>query len=238
MQSHLYIALSAQRALLDRLESVAGNVANVSTPGYRAEMISFEEVLSRSQDPASFVSEGRTFLSTASGAMEKTGNPFDIAVSGSAWLGVATPNGVSYTRDGRFAPNSDGALVSVKGYPLVDVGGSPIQIDPSGPPPEIGRDGTITQGDRTLGSIGLFRLQPDAILQRTEFGTVAADRPAEPELDFTAAGIQQGYIEKSNADPIFEMTRLITLQRNFDSISNAIVDVEENLIDAVRTLGS
>lgn len=89
MQSNIYVAVSGQLSLLKRLETVAQNIANVGTPGYRTERVSFEEILSRSGDAStSFVSEGQTFISKQSGALEKTGNPLDVAVNGDAWLGL------------------------------------------------------------------------------------------------------------------------------------------------------
>lgn len=239
MQSNLYISLSAQLALLNRMESVAQNVANVSTPGYRADRISFQEYLSTRTDvPTSFVNEGPHYISTESGAVERTGNPFDIAVSGDGWLGVSTPQGLVYTRDGRFSLSPQGELVSVQGYPLVDIGGSPIQINAGGPAPSIGKDGSISRNGQTLATIGLFRISPDARLHRGANGSVIPDRPAEPQIDFNAASITQGYVERSNVEPVKEMTHLISIQRDFDAISNAVSEVEDGLLNAIRTLAS
>lgn len=239
MQSNLYVSLSGQLSLLKRLEAVAHNVANLSTPGFRAERISFEEVLSKSAtDNTSFVSEGRSFLSTVSGPMEKTGNPLDLAVNGDAWFAINTPGGTAYTRDGRMSLSTTGELLSVQGFPFLDAGGSPLQINASGPPPTIGRDGTIVQGQQTLGRIGLFSIRPDATLRRSPNGSVIPSRPAEPALDFNSVSVAQGFIERSNSNPVMEMTRLISIQRTFDAISNVVSDTEEGLANAIRTLGS
>ncbi len=152
MQSNIYVSLSGQLALLKRLDSVAQNIANLGTPGYRAERISFAEVLSKTaEENTSFVTEGRTFISRKSGPLENTGNPLDIAVSGNAWLGISTPAGIAYTRDGRMTMSPTGELLSTGGFPVVDAGGSPIQIDANGPPPAIGKDGSILQGGTNLG---------------------------------------------------------------------------------------
>jgi len=239
MQSNLYISLSAQLALLKRMEGIAQNVANVSTPGYRAERISFQEYLSRQPGPAtSFVQAGQTYLSSRAGALEKTGNPYDIAVNGDGWLGISTPQGIVYTRDGRFSLSPQGELLSVQGFPLIDIGGSPIQIDASGRTPSIGKDGSISRDGQTIATIGLFRIPPEAHLRRGENGSVVPDRPAEPQIDFNAASISQGYIEKSNVEPVKEMTHLITIQRNFDAIANAVSELEDGLSSAIRTLGA
>lgn len=239
MQSNLYISLSAQLALLKRMEGIAQNVANVSTPGYRAERISFQEYLSRQPGPAtSFVQSGQTYLSSRAGALEKTSNPYDIAVNGDGWLGISTPQGLAYTRDGRFNLSPQGELLSVQGFPLTDIGGSPIQIDASGRAPSIGKDGSISRDGQTIATIGLFRIPPEARLRRGENGSVVPDRPAEPQIDFNAASISQGYIEKSNVEPVKEMTHLITIQRNFDAIANAVSELEDGLSSAIRTLGA
>lgn len=239
MQSNLYISLSAQLALLKRMEGVAQNVANVSTPGYRAERISFQEYLSRQPGlTTSFVQSGQTYLSSQAGALEKTGNPYDIAVNGDAWLGISTPQGIAYTRDGRFSLSPQGELLSVQGFPLIDIGDSPIQIDTGGRVPSIGKDGSISRDGRTIATIGLFRIPPDAQLRRGENGSVVPDRPAEPQIDFNAASISQGYVERSNVEPVKEMTHLITIQRNFDAISNAVSEIEDGLSSAIRTLGA
>ena len=89
MQSNIYVGLSAQLALQRRLDTVANNVANASTAGFRAEEMSFEELLTKSgqksgQTGVSFVSQGRTHLSTEGGEITQTDNPLDIAVRGDA----------------------------------------------------------------------------------------------------------------------------------------------------------
>jgi flagellar basal-body rod protein FlgF len=238
MQSNIYVSLSGQLSLLKRLETVAQNIANVGTPGYRSERISFEEILTPSGDAeTSFVSKGRSFISTQSGALEKTGNPLDVAVNGNAWLGILTPVGVAYTRDGRMTMSPTGELLSVKGFPVVDVGGSPLLINANGSPPAIGKDGTLVQDGVNLGRIGLFSIPADSNFRREENGSVIPDQPAEPALDFNSVSVAQGYIEKSNTDPVMEMTRLISIQRTFDAISNSIAETEEGLANAIRTLG-
>lgn len=239
MQSNVYVSISGQLALLKRLETVAQNIANLGTTGYRAERVSFEEILSETADAAtSFASEGRTYISTVSGALEKTGNPLDIAVNGNAWLGISTPAGLAYTRDGRINLSPTGELLSAKGFPFVDAGGSPLQINASGPGPSIGKDGSIVQGGISLGRVGLFTIPEGAGLRRFENGSVIPDQPAEAALDYNSVSIAQGFLEKSNTEPVMEMTRLISIQRTFDAISNGVAETEEGLANAIRTLGA
>ena len=81
MQSSLYVGLSGQIALNRRLETIANNVANSATAGFRAEEVKFESVLSlASSDPVHFSTSGQSFLSRRAGELTKTGDPFDLAV--------------------------------------------------------------------------------------------------------------------------------------------------------------
>jgi flagellar basal-body rod protein FlgF len=236
-QSDLYVALSAQLALQRRLDSIANNVANASTAGFRAEEISFEEMLSdKSADPVSFVSRGATHLVTTGGELTPTSNPLDVAINGNAWLAIRAGNGVSYTRDGRMRMTSEGTLTTMSGQPFLDAGGAPVQLDPQAGPPTIGRDGTISQGKNKLGSLGLFRMAPGAKLERAEGASVVPDQPAVPELDFVKNGVVQGFVEKSNVNPVTEMTRLIAVQRRFEAVTNAMRDSEVSMQDTLKAL--
>ncbi len=168
MQSSLYVALSAQVALQNRLETIAQNVANGMSAGYRGSEMKFNTVLSKMSDPlVSFVSSGSGVIKRSSGQFVKTGNPLDVAVKGDGWLSVATPSGQAYTRDGRMRMNAAGDLVSMTGARILDVGGGPIQLDPTAGQAEIGADGTITQGGNRAGVLGLFTLPTNAQLSQS-----------------------------------------------------------------------
>jgi flagellar basal-body rod protein FlgF len=239
MQSSLYVDLSAQLALQRRLDTIANNVANASTAGFRSEEVKFEALLSRTpSDPVAFASPGDTYLSRRAGEFVKTDNPLDVAVQGDAWLAINTPGGPVYTRDGRMRITPTGNLESLDGHAILDVGGAPIALDPSGGPPSIARDGMITQGGRQISAIGLFTIDENAKLKRYENSGVIPDRPATPALDFTKTGIAQGFVERANVNPVMEMTRLIGVSRAFDAISAALSDSESSLRDAVKTLGA
>jgi flagellar basal-body rod protein FlgF len=238
VQPSLYVALSAQMALMRRLDAISNNVANASTAGFRAEEVKFEALISNTgSDPTAFASAGNTYLSRETGEFVKTDNPFDVALNGDVWLGIKTPAGSVYTRDGRMRMSANGDLQTLNGYPILDVGGAPVQLNPNGGEPTIARDGTITQGGRRIGALGLFTIPPAANLTRFENSGVIPDKPAEPVLDFTRVGASQGFIERANVNPVMEIAQLIMVQRAFDSISGSIRDAENSLSDAIRTLG-
>lgn len=239
VQSGLYVALSGQVALERRLTTIAANVANQTTPGYRAEEIDFKTVLSRSGTrPVAYVSSGTTHLSRRLGVPVKTDNPLDVAVQGTGWMALQTPSGRVYTRDGRMRMQPDGRLESIDGYAVLDAGNAPILVDSQGGPVTIAQDGMITQNGQQIGAIGLFALDDATTLKRYDNSAVVATKPGTPVLDFDRNGFAQGYIEGANVNPVLEITKLITLSRTFENVSTAIGSAEASLNDAIKSLGS
>ncbi|TKT77477.1 flagellar basal-body rod protein FlgF [Aquamicrobium sp. LC103] len=238
MQIGLYVGLSSQLALDRRLNTIADNVANTSTVGFRATGVKFEDVVSGfGQQAISFASTGDTYLSTKTGPLRETGNPFDFAIQGEAWFAIETPSGPVMTRDGRFTMLDTGELVTLEGYPVLDAGGAPIQLDAQGGPPEAGADGTLRQNDQLMGAIGLYEFQPG--LNFTRYGNSGIIPQGEPEpiVDRIDIGIAQGFVEDSNVNPIQEITRLIQVQRAFEQVSAMMRDSENALDQAISTLG-
>jgi flagellar basal-body rod protein FlgF len=239
MQDGLYVALSSQIALEKRLNTIADNVANSSTIGYRATGVKFEDVVSGLTDKAiSFVTSGNTYISDANGPLRETGNPFDFAIKGNAWFGIETPAGTVMTRDGRFSLTENGEMVTIEGYPVLDAGGAPIQLDPRNGPPRAGADGSLRQGDNLVGALGLFNFDPGPNFVRFgNSGIVPAGEP-EPVVDRVDAGVTQGFLEESNVNPVLEITRLIMVQRAFENGAAMIRNTESSYDEAIKTLGS
>ncbi|MEP9389688.1 flagellar basal-body rod protein FlgF [Mesorhizobium sp. KR9-304] len=239
MQDGLYVALSSQIALEKRLNTIADNVANASTIGFRATGVKFEDVVSSLNDQAlSFVSSGDTYISDTNGPLRETGNPFDFAIKGDAWFGIETPGGTVMTRDGRFTLTENGELVTIEGYPVLDAGGAPIQLDPRNGPPRAGADGSLRQGDNLVGALGLYSFDPGPNFVRFgNSGIVPASEP-EPVVDRIDAGVSQGFLEESNVNPVLEITRLIMVQRAFENGAAMIRDTESSFDEAIKTLGS
>ena len=239
MQNGLYVALSSQIALEKRLNTIADNVANASTVGFRATGVKFEDVVSGINDKAlSFVTSGDTYISNTNGPLRETGNPFDFAIKGDAWFGIETPGGTVMTRDGRFTMTENGELLTIEGYPVLDAGGAPIQLDPRNGPPRAGADGSLRQGDNLVGALGLFNFDPGPNFVRFgNSGIVPAGEP-EPVVDRIDAGVVQGFLEESNVNPVLEITRLIMVQRAFENGAAMIRDTESSYDEAIKTLGS
>lgn len=239
MESGLYVGLSGQLALQRRLDTIANNVANSTTAGFRAENVTFESVMSQtSRSSVAYSGTGEGTFSRQSGAIVQSTNPLDIAIHGDAYLAVNGGNGPVYTRDGRMRVSTQGDLENMGGQQILDTGGGPIQVNPNRGPIMISRDGTITQRGERVGRIGLFNIPQAAKLVRHQGAALVPDVPAEPVVDFIKHGIAQGYVENANVNPVLEMTRLISVTRAFEAMTAASDQSDRKLTDAIKALGT
>ena len=239
METGLYVSLSAQITREARLTTIAENIANAQTVGFKAGFVRFEEVVEEvSGEDVSFSSEGVEYLDDTSGGLEETGNPLDFAVRGDAWFGIETPAGTVVTRDGRFTMVDNGDLVTLAGYPVLDPGGAPIVLDPAGGVPELDDNGVLRQGGRLVAAIGLFDFEPAPDFQRYGNSGIVVGGDPEPIVDNPDVGVVQGRVELSNVDPLQEMTQLIMVQRSFEeaaSLMETSEDTMKQLIQAFNT---
>lgn len=234
MQTSLYVALSSQIALENRLNTIADNVANSSTIGFRPTEIRFSSLVG---NDTAFVSEGDTYLSSKGGGLTQTGSMLDFAVQGGGWFAIETPAGLALTRDGRFTISDTGELVTLGGYPVLDPGGAPIQLNGNAEPPVASRDGLLRQEGAVVGSLGLYQLDPKAAFVRLENSAILPEGDPEPVVDRADSGIIQGYLEQSGVNSVSEMSRLIMVTKAFENAASLIRDGEKALDKAVETLG-
>lgn len=239
MESALYVSLSAQAARMRRLETIASNIANSQTVGFRGTQVRFEELVQKSAEgDVSYSSQGVEYLDETQGGLDSTGNPLDFAVRGDAWFGVQTPAGIAMTRDGRFTMSPEGQLQSLAGNPVLDPGGAPIQLNPAGGPPELGADGFIRQGGNQVGAIGLFSFDAQPGFQRAGGSGILINGDPQPIVDSPDVGIVQGHVEQSNIDPLREITQLIQLQRTFEEAASLQETSEQSLDKTIQALDS
>lgn len=239
MPSDLYVQLSGQMAMESRLATIADNIANMRTAGYKAEVVNFDTVMSDYRiDSVSFAAVGEQHIEFTAGPLEPTGNPLDLAISGDGFFAIQTPFGTAYTRDGRMTVTAAGDLVSLTGHPVLDDGGAPMAIDPAAGPVDIALDGTMTQNGEAVGVVGLFALPLDAELTRVGDSAFVTEGDVPPVEDRVFNTVRQGYREGSNVNPIQALHHLITAQRAFEYAANATGQREDALAQAVRTLGA
>ncbi|RCL02543.1 MAG: flagellar basal-body rod protein FlgF [Candidatus Tokpelaia sp. JSC188] len=242
MQNPVYVAISGQISLARRMEVIARNMANINTPGFRAEALKFDTLVSpvaeSNSTKVNFVTAGRSYITTDPGPLVQTGNTLDIATRGDIYFSLQTPVGQVYSRDGRLQMTGDGALVSVLGYPLLDASGAPVQIDPQNGAPRISADGNIYQKNVQVSAVGLFQFQPGTKLRYGPNSSVIPNRDPVPVLDDPLNGVMQGFVESSNVNGVVEMTRLIEVNRAFERIEAMLRQQEEVSGKMIETFGS
>lgn len=238
MTAPVYLALSAQTTMERRLATIATNLANMSTPGYRAEEIKFQSLVEQlGGNAVAFPTEGEVFTQLKAGPATYTGNPLDVAVNGDVWLGISTSAGRVLTRDGRLQISPNGELQSIDGYSVLDPGGTPILLDPTAGAVTIGHDGSIVQQGNKVGTLGLFEMGPGGPPGRYSNSGIIPNAPVSTVLDFTHKGVRQGYVEGANVNPILEMTKLMMVQRAFESAAMAVNQSEDLVQQAISQLG-
>ncbi|WP_337266085.1 flagellar basal-body rod protein FlgF [Oryzifoliimicrobium ureilyticus] len=242
MQTGLYVSLSSQLALEKRLNTIADNMANVNTTGFRATEVKFDELLGNSpgtklNNKVAFVSQGNDYLSGDNGELEHTGNMLDFAIKGDGWFALDTPAGRVLTKDGRFTIKDTGELVSVRGYPVLDAGGAPITLNSAAGEPKVGADGLIFQNGKQVGSLGLYQADISKGYLRYENSGIMTTAQPTAVVDRFNVGVVQGYLENSNVNAMREITQLIEVNRAFESISSLTKDSEDSFGEAIRTLG-
>ncbi len=160
MSDGLYVAMSGAVAQQRAMDVVANNVANANTQGFRAERVTFEEVLNQ-KDELSFVSAERGAIDGTVGGMVSTENPLDLAIDGQGWFGLQTPDGTRYTRNGAFSVGPDGALVDALGNTVRSVGGNEILVPPDAAEISVDPAGQVLVDGQPLAQIEVVRFEPD-----------------------------------------------------------------------------
>lgn len=239
MENPLYVGLSRQVAMRRQLEVIANNIANLNTAGYRAERLLFEEAVAKTRGGAgaertSFTIDRATYTDMNAGAFQQTDNPLDVAIDGDGWLTLQGPDGPVYTRDGRLRRDDQGQLVGVGGHPVLDANGQPILVPEDRTVLTIAADGVVSADDEVLARIGVVRFDNVQAMQRSAgqlFATDEAPQPAEESR------LVQGRVEGSNVQGIVEMSRMMELSRDYDSVSRMINEGQELLRSAINRLG-
>ena len=238
MEGSLNVAVSGQLYLDRQMTVIANNIANVNTPGFRAEMVDFKSLVSRTpEDDVHYPQMAKLYPAMEQGTHVQTGNPLDVAIGGDAWFAINTPQGVALTRDGRFSINQFGELMSIEGHHVLDAGGAPIQLNPNGPTPEISADGRILANGRQVANIGLFTTPIENLSARYSNSAFFTEVPATPIAPGGNVTINQGFIESSNVNAINELAHMLTISRTFDSVTNIIGSVDDTISKSISTLG-
>lgn len=231
MDRRIYTAMTGASQTMSRQASVAHNLANATSTGYRAEEHRLRAVqvisgpvpaqVARPLPTRAFVVDASTHTNFMPGPLQMTARPLDVAVQGQGWVALSMPDGTeAYTRNGNFELNVNGVLQTRNGLPVQGDGG-PISVPPD-VKVAIANDGTVSVipesgAQNTVNAIGRIKLvnPPEADLVRGEDGLfrLRSGAPAEADPKVTVAS---GYLEGSNVNPVEQMVSMISLARQFD----------------------
>jgi flagellar basal-body rod protein FlgF len=230
MDRLIYTSMSGAKAAMQRQDALAGNLANVSTPGFRAELEAFRAVPVEGSGASTrvFALETTTGYDASPGPVTETGRNLDVAVKGSSWLTVQALDGTeAYTRGGAFEVSNDGTLTTAAGLPVLGDGG-PIQVPPN-TAVSIGSDGTVSakSADGRSNAIGKLKLvTPESPLTRGDDGLFrAADGDLQAD---TTAQVVSGALEGSNVSAVSSMVAMISAARQFEAQMKLLTTAEGN----------
>lgn len=241
MENNLLIGLSRQVALQRQMNVIANNLANMQTSGYKAEKLKFEEMimpvakdtdLTGNDADLSYVYDVAHIRDFREGDFVPTGNPFDIAINGSGWFAVETPEGERYTRNGHLKIDAEGRLTTPDGHPVLTTSGV-VTIGAEEKDFSVASDGTISTSDGEKGRLRIVRFENEALLEKLGNSLYASPEPGED----AAARIAQGVVEKSNVVPISEISRMIEVSRSYINVSNMLEKSSSLRQRAIEELG-
>ncbi len=244
MDRMLYVAMSGAKQAMEQQASVANNMANVSTPGFRAQINAFRAVpvLGEEARTRAFVAATTPAADFSRGPLTETGRALDVAVQGEGWLVVQAPDGSeAYTRVGNLQVGADGQLLTMGARPVLGENG-PLAIPP-GSQASVAADGAIAArgaGDPLtgVGEVGRLKLvnPPTADLVRGDDGLFRM-RDGLPAADADpAVKLVSGVIEGSNVNPVEAMVDMIANARRFELQMKSIKSADEGAQSANRLL--
>ncbi|HUN90329.1 MAG TPA: flagellar basal-body rod protein FlgF [Terriglobales bacterium] len=225
MDSGFYAACAGLVAKTRALDSVAHNLANVSTTAFKRQRVDFQALLSPSnlsglsqvnQAINEFGVTGDPSIDLSQGSIERTGNPLDVAIEGPGFLSVKTDNGVAYTRNGHLQMSSTGQLETADGSPIIGDQG-PITLPPG--TVSISSSGVISVNGAIAANLKLVEFDKQAQLQETAPGLFVSASTPEPVASST---VRQGALESANVNPVESTVDLIAIQREAEMLQRAL----------------
>jgi flagellar basal-body rod protein FlgF len=228
MDRGLYLAASGMLAEQVRQNQIANDLANASTPGYKADRTTQQSfgsmLLTNSQTGQTIGSQTTAVQVTGeitdftAEPVKDTGEPLDFAVVGDGFFALQTANGTSYTRNGQFGANAQGQLVTADGDRVLGRNGRPLTL---------GADGKVDP--RNLDVVLLTN-------PRKAGGNLVAGTPGRPAGQ-VAGQVRSGALEGSGADPTTAMVDMIASQRAYESGQKVIQTIDSSLQRASNDVG-
>ena len=250
----LWSAASGMQAQNLNIDVIANNLANVNTVGFKKDRGHFRAFdlseafnnrtvpvqWSRSQAPAYWM-QYSSYTDFSSGEMKKTGNLFDLALSGRGFFCVQTPDGVRYTRRGDFTVDADEVLVTQEGWPVLGQGGE-IQIKLAKPSDEkrefsVSEDGFVTVDGSQVDRLRIVDFTNSSGLEKAGHNFYRAVNPNTLEDMDEDFRVSQGFLELSNVDVIRMMTEMIEVLRGYESYQKTMRSIDDMNAKLINDVG-
>lgn len=243
MDRLIYTAMTGASQVLQQQAVVAENLANASTPGFRAALSTFRAVplVGEGLPTRTFVVDSTPGADFTPGALQATGRELDVAVQGEGWIAVQGLDGKeAYTRNGSLQISSNGVLQTRTGLNVVGDGG-PVTIPPD-TQVTFAKDGTISTVPSTdqvtsvivVGRLKLVNPEP-AQLERGSDGLFRLKDGTAAVADANV-GIVPGSLEGSNVNTVETMVNMISLARKFDMQMKMLQSADNNARQASQIM--
>ena len=216
------VALSRMIAQQRALELSAANIANATTPGYRAQRLQFSDWLVRERGQpdgggtVAYAQAPGTWRDPRTGPVTHSGNPLDLAIGANGFFTVQTPGGPRLTRAGHFELSPTGNIVDTAGNALLNDIGQPLQLSTSDTTITVGGDGTVSSENGQIGKIGVVAPASEDSLVAEGDLLLNTGAPTQP---VAAPKITQGAIEESDVQPVVELTRMLDGEKTFQFLA-------------------
>ncbi len=232
MDKALFIGMGGQTNALRELEILSNNLANVNTPGFRAdyEVMKQHHVKNGNLETRVYSALGRTYTDMRQGPILRTGRDLDVAIAGSGMFAVQSKTGnEGYTRAGNFQISNDGFLTTANGEMVLGKSGV-IQIK-NADKVKIGIDGTVSirptgaTDDVMIDKLKVVNIATNPV-HKGHDGLFYPDR-GDKIVDDPGLKLASGSLEGSNVNPVETLIKLIDLSRHYEIHSNLIKNMSE-----------
>lgn len=236
MQNAGYVALSRQISLTRQLAVTANNIANIDSVAFKRQGLMFAEHLAEAGGgKASYVSEVGTYRDLKQGALRSTERDLDIAIDGKGYLAYETPGGVRYGRNGQLHLGANGDLLTREGHRLLNADGEAINIPGAVQRIKFMRDGAVLADDQQIARIQVVDFENPQGLVHTADGLFRSDDG--PGAPAEGATLEQGFLERSNVNPVYELVHMLNIQRDHSSTHKMTKGEHDRLTRAIREIG-
>ncbi len=264
----IYTALSGALAQTTKIDTIANNIANVNTTGFKKDQQTFSEYLTAMEKPPEviqvprvpaniesfydinggdkgFVDAAGTYTNFEQGSLKPTGGKLDVAIDGPGFFEINTPQGVRLTRAGNFTIDQDGQLVTKDGHAVLLEGDNAAGADQrtarfSGKAPVyISDGGEVFDGEKNLGKLSLVNItNPDSLQKVGNNNYGFKSNMAAEIVAVKVPNLKQGFLETSNVNIVNEMTDMIMAQRVFEGTQKAIHAYDQMADKLINVVGS